>query len=239
MRANIVLTTVALLGCTLAAKAQDTLPHFQVLRSNGTIVVAFVNPYLTAHQINVERSHDSTRNFTTIYGLSDPHKGIYTFRDSKRPNDSMYYRLFIQLEGASYSFTISQRPSEVIVPPLPVPQGATPAAAASAAQAQVNAALETIQAPPVHKKPEWEPSTHVFTDDYGNVRLEFPLLKGKRYGVRFFDDQDHFLFELSDIREIPLTLEKVNFLHAGWFYFELLVDGVVQEKNKFLLTRDN
>jgi hypothetical protein len=183
--------------------------------------VAFYNPYAFAKQVNIERSHDSTRNFTTINALTDPHQGTFTYPDTKAPNDHMYYRIFIQLQGASYTFTPSQLPVVVIQAPPVVKQAEAAAAAAP------------------RKKAEWEPSTHIFTDDYGNVRVDFPMNLGDKYMVRFYDDQHNFLFELSDIKERPLIVDKSNFLHAGWFNFELYDNGVIQERNKFLLSRDN
>jgi hypothetical protein len=214
------LTTIILCLCLLRSYGQDTLPKFQVVNSQGRIFVAFYNPYEFAKQVNIERSHDSTRNFTTINALSDPKQGTFTFTDVKAPNDHMYYRIFIQLQGASYTFTPSQLPVVVIQAPAVIRQAEAAAAAP-------------------RKKPEWEPSTHVFTDDYGNVRIDFPMTSGSKYMVRFYDDQHNFIFELPDIRERPLIVDKSNFLHAGWFNFELYENGVIQERNKFLLSKDN
>jgi hypothetical protein len=215
------LTITILCLFLLRAHGQDTLPKFQVINSQGRIFVAFYNPYEFAKQVNIERSHDSTRNFTTINALSDPHPGGVTFTDAKAPNDHMYYRVFIQLQGASYTFTPSQLPVVVIEAPPAIKKAEAAAVAAP------------------RKKPEWEPSTHVFTDDYGNVRIDFAMMTTKKYMVRFYDDQHNFLFELPDIKERPLIIDKSNFLHAGWFNFELYEDGVIQERNKFLLSKDN
>jgi len=35
-----------------------------------------------------------------------------------------------------------------------------------------------------------------------------------------------------------LTLDKSNFIHAGWFKFELYEDGQLKEKNKLLIPKD-
>lgn len=218
--------------CLLRAYGQDTLPKFQVINSQGRIFVAFYNPYEFAKQVNIERSHDSLRNYTTINALTEPHKGAYTFTDPKAPNDHMYYRIFIQLQGASYTFTTPQLPAVVVQPPPTVIAKKAEAVAATAE-------AETPTTPVVKKKPEWEPSTHIFTDDYGNVRIDFPMNQGTKYMVRFYDDQHNFLFELPDIKERPLIIDKSNFLHAGWFNFELYENEVITERNKFLLSRDN
>jgi hypothetical protein len=218
---------VAGISCLLCcffvhASAQDTLPHFQVFNTNGRIYTAFYNPYVSAAQVNIERSYDSTKNFTTIYAIADPKQGRVTFMDAKAPNDHMYYRIFIQLTGR-YSFTPSQQP--VIMISSPILSREEAGAASNGAER--------------NKKPEWVPSIHVFTDDYGNVKVELPPPFGKKYEIKFFDDQNNPVFELNDIVDLPLTLDKSNFLHAGWFFFELYINGVLSEKNKFLLSKDN
>jgi hypothetical protein len=226
MRPISLATTICILCsfCLGASAQEDTLPHFQVFNTQGRIIVAFYNPFQAALQINIERSHDSTRNFSTIYDQSDPKHGNVTFIDTKTPNDHMYYRVFIQLQG-SYSFTPSQMPMVLIEAPPLIKQAADAVAVAST--------------PVIRRKPEWEPSTHIFTDDYGNVKVELPSPGSIKYAIKFYDDQQNFIFELPEIKELPLTIDKSNFLHAGWFFFELYEDGVLKEKNKFLLSRDN
>jgi hypothetical protein len=231
MRRQILITTLTLCAFCIRVQAQDTLPKFQVLNVKGRIFVAFYNPFTSAAQVNIERSFDSVRNFTTIHAESEPKTGVVSFWDAKAPTPHMYYRIFIQQLQGGYSFTRADTPL-IFVPPQPVLNigDVTPSATPS---------YLLTPAPAVKRKPEWEPSTHIFTDDYGNVKVALPPLIGKKYSVKFYDDQQHFLFELPDVRESPLTIDKSNFLHAGWFNFELYVNGVVQEKNKFLLSRDN
>jgi len=56
--------------------------------------------------------------------------------------------------------------------------------------------------------------------------------------VKFFDDSSKLLFELSAIKTSPLILDKSNFLHAGWFKFELYEDGQLKEKNKLFIPKE-
>jgi hypothetical protein len=46
------------------------------------------------------------------------------------------------------------------------------------------------------------------------------------------------LFELKDIRDQVLLLDKANFQHAGWFLFEIFDDGILMEKNRFYISKD-
>ena len=49
---------------------------------------------------------------------------------------------------------------------------------------------------------------------------------------------DNFLFELTKVNEEYLILEKVNFVHSGWFHFEVFENGKLIERNKFLVSKD-
>ena len=44
--------------------------------------------------------------------------------------------------------------------------------------------------------------------------------------------------EIKKITEDYLYVEKSNFIHAGWFRFEIYEDGIIFEKNKVLISKD-
>lgn len=81
-------------------------------------------------------------------------------------------------------------------------------------------------------------SSYVFTGKYGNIHLALPDAGKKHYSVKFFDDSSRLLFELSAIKAPSLILDKTNFLHAGWFKFELYEDGQLKEKNKLFIPKE-
>jgi len=56
-----------------------------------------------------------------------------------------------------------------------------------------------------------------------------------RYRIRFFDGQDRLLFEIRQIRDSLLIVEKVNFRHAGLFQYELYKDNALVERNTFMI----
>jgi hypothetical protein len=70
------------------------------------------------------------------------------------------------------------------------------------------------------------------------VTILLPDVKLHRYHIVFYDADSTELFRLKAIRDNELFLDKANFVHAGWFSFELFEDDKLKEKNKFLLTRD-
>jgi len=86
--------------------------------------------------------------------------------------------------------------------------------------------------------PTWKPSSYIFTDRNGYVVIRLPLARNRHYHIRFKDEKDNDLFEIKRITETELMLEKSNFLRAGWYFFELIEDNKVIEKNKFYLQKD-
>ena len=95
-----------------------------------------------------------------------------------------------------------------------------------------------VTKPAVQKKPEFVPSFYVYTNKEGYVFINLPDADKKKYRIKFFEMDDSFLFEIKSIKESGLTLDKTNFLHSGWFNFELYDDEKLIEKNKFYLSKD-
>jgi len=85
----------------------------------------------------------------------------------------------------------------------------------------------------------WKPSPFVFTNTHGLVTISLPAFKMHKYKlVVFEEDGTTILFEIKQVKESPLTLDKANFIHAGWFSFELYEDDKVKEKNKFYVGKE-
>lgn len=95
---------------------------------------------------------------------------------------------------------------------------------------------------PDYNKPKllaFTPSLRVFTNRDGYVRVNLPDdEKSKKYSLKFFDDDNNFLFELKEIKESDFKIDKTNFYHAGWFRFELYENGKLLEKHRFYLEKD-
>ncbi|HTL09376.1 MAG TPA: hypothetical protein VL307_13995 [Chitinophagaceae bacterium] len=87
-------------------------------------------------------------------------------------------------------------------------------------------------------KEVYRASRFVYTERDGNVRIALPLANEKKYTLKFFDDAGNPVFEIKQIRDKLLTLDKANFMRAGWFKFELYEDGVLKEKNKLYLPKE-
>lgn len=82
------------------------------------------------------------------------------------------------------------------------------------------------------------PMYRIIANRDGLVRISLADFRNKKYTIRFYEDDDTFLFELKDIREASLMLEKSNFYHSGWFKSELYDEGKLLEKNRFFIPKD-
>jgi len=86
--------------------------------------------------------------------------------------------------------------------------------------------------------PLWKQSQNIFTTNKGYVLVKLPDVLNHKYKVVFFDQDRKELFRIKNPKQEKLMLEKSNFLHEGWFYFELFEDEKILEKNKFYIERD-
>lgn len=210
---------VLLLSCIGSASfGQDTLPKFSVKNvGNNKVIVGWVNKYETVKQISIQRAFDSLGAYKTILSVTDPSAVQNGFADTKAPNDHMFYRLFIVLDKGMFFFTAAKKP---VLDTARVGKEYTP---------------ETTN--PLVKKPDFVPSFYVYTNREGYVFINLPDADKKKYRIKFFDEDGSLLFELKSIKETGLTLDKANFIHAGWFDFELYNDEKLVERNKFYLNK--
>lgn len=84
----------------------------------------------------------------------------------------------------------------------------------------------------------FKPSAFIYVNKQGYINISLPLTAEKKYSIKFFEENGASLFEVSKIKESPLLLDKSNFVHAGWFSFELYEDNKLKEKNKLYLPKD-
>nr|MDQ6903030.1 hypothetical protein [Bacteroidota bacterium] len=90
--------------------AQDTLPNISVTQISNKVLVAWNNPFTSLTTINIQRSSDSLKNFSTIGSVLNVRAKTNGFVDAKEFIPAQYYRLFISFEGGTYLFTQSHRP---------------------------------------------------------------------------------------------------------------------------------
>lgn len=113
-------------------------------------------------------------------------------------------------------------------------------------------AVETTQAAPGKKRSDglkadsstvtraevYKPSSFIFTNADGNVTMVLPTGRTHEFSIKFFEEKGDMVFEMATVKENIVILDKSNFLHSGWFRFELYENGVLKEKNKIQIPRD-
>lgn len=220
---------------------QDTLPKFTVKNlgndreGNPSIVISWVNPFDSTKQISIQTSHDSLRAYRTLISMTDPNAKLNGYADKRAPNDHMYYRLFIVKGNGQYLFTGVKRPYldtakvitpvEKVVAKVPEPKE----------EPKEQKEAKEVKEPP---KPQFVPSFYVYTNKDGYVLINLPDAEKQKYHIKFFEEDSTFLFEIKSIKQSGLVLDKTNFLHAGWFNFELYDDDKLIERHKFYLGKD-
>jgi len=266
---------LSLLICTSAfAYAQDSLPAFSVVnKGNNRVVISWNNKFPQLKQLSIQRSTDSLSNFKTLITVPDPNNKQNGFLDSKAPNDKMFYRLYILVDGANFIFSKSKRPSndsirtallsdtsskairdsnylkvieKIISQNLPDSALTTEELIllkryrngkqdlfSDSVNRKIDAVVKTKNKPDVVI-----PQYRIIANKDGLVRISLLDFGSKKYSIKFYEDDDTFLFELKNIKEASLMLEKSNFYHSGWFKSELYQDDKLIEKNRFFIPKD-
>lgn len=209
----------ALLIFSTSISAQKILPEMDVKNISGKMILSWKNEYIqTVKTINIQRSYDSLKFFATIGSVLNPLNIENGYVDTKPPYNKMYYRLFIVFNGGDYAFTKSYLPV--------VDSGAIP----------FPITINDNNINPVNTG--FIPSRFVYTTKESNVVITIPEQGVKKFSVKFFDDAENYLFEINQIPETYLIVEKVNFKHSGWFLFKLLDGEEVIEQHKFYIPKE-
>lgn len=259
--------SIAISFISLPVFAQQPLPDFKVSDAGKNKVrIEWVNPYKEACiQLNIQRSFDSVTGFVTVFGSISPELPRNGYVDEPPAPSQTYYRIFYVLTGGAYYFTdpkkmsmgyddtktvddnndepeviITVRNTDSVIARLTYKQFV------SFRDSVISRTRDTLMSVSPQEvlikyfNPEniWVPSLYIFTGRDGNVKIQLPGAKEKKYRVEIFDETKKHLFTLSKIHDNDLTLEKVNFLRAGWFYFELYEGDQLKEKNKFYIEKD-
>jgi len=237
---------------TLQTPELDTLPKFALTNAGkNRIIISWVNNFSNIKQISIQRSFDSLTGYKTILTVPDPTTPQNGYVDAKAINDHMFYRLYIMLDKGVFLFSNAKRPvpdsvrkngsvpnvpflmgdSLVTAKPFVVKLNGFPSVTDSVAVPNINGIK------PVSRT--FTPSLFVYTFRDGYVRISLPEgEKPKKYSVKFFEEDNTFLFEIKEAKEKNFKIDKTNFYHGGWFRFELYEDGKLLEKHKFYLEKD-
>ena len=85
----------------------------------------------------------------------------------------------------------------------------------------------------------YAPSLNVYAQPDGNIRIDVPNKKRvASYRIKFYEADKQLLFELKQLPSPSFQLDKTNFLHSGWFLFELYEDARLVERHKVFLEKN-
>lgn len=241
MMKNFILLLTILVSVSHELPAQDTLPKFSVKNvGGGRIIVSWINNYQLVKQINIQRSFDSLKAYKTILSVPDPMNKENGYADTKATSQNMFYRLFIVLDGSQFIFTSSKRPvidsaqmdaaQKKLIDPF--------SAEVNKPGKNIDSTLKANGYDARNRPNIFVPSMFVYTARDGNVHLNLPDADMKKYSIKFFDENDKFLFEVKNLKDDSLIIDKTNFYHAGWFKFELYIDDKLKEKHKFYIEKE-
>lgn len=97
---------------------------------------------------------------------------------------------------------------------------------------------DSILIKPFEQKEIYRASRYVFTEKYGNVMIVLPDAERKKYSIAFFEENKKPVFDIKEIRAKSLVVDKTNFVHSGWFWFDLFENGSLIERHKFFIPKD-
>lgn len=251
---NIFICFASILLSLSTTKAQDSLPHFTVKERNGMVIIGWLNPHPELSQLIIQRSVDSLKGFRSIVSMPDPTSVSNGYVDKKPGMSNSYYRIYYVNPGGRYHFTAAQKP---------VKESSLNSSAVSKTASENELIDETNNAtgmrgltPDKDLKIKREagigiklsgkiedsisanvftPSGLIFTNPEGNLIIALPDANKKKFTLRVFKEDGTPMFHMRNIKEPQLLIDRSNFLHSGWFKYDLYEDERLREQNKFFI----
>lgn len=103
----------------------------------------------------------------------------------------------------------------------------------------VNQVVKPIEKIDITAKDDiFNPSGFIFTNNEGNLVIALPDVHKKKFSLHVFTKEGNPVFEMKNIKEPLLQIDKSNFYKSGWFKYELFEAGKLREKNRFFIPAD-
>jgi len=250
MHKVLIIFSILLVVFTNKLQAQDTLPKISVKSIGNKTIVSWVNNYgATISTINIQRSRDSLKNFTTIGAVLNPLNKENGFVDLNPSSVTFFYRVFVAFEGGTYLFSLSHHPAadttyrNLISAENEINQPATGEENMTIIE-ETSTGLTTdnflpkVKIPRVITPEGFIPSKFIYTNKENNLVINLPDAEAQKYSLKIFDYKNRAVLEIKKITESFLLMEKVNFIHSGWYYYSLYDDGIFLEKYKFYIGKE-
>jgi hypothetical protein len=171
--------------------------------------------------------------------------GVYLLTPSKKPelNTEIDYTRLIQEINALYEKKILLQEEKIKLQ--------KELAEALTAKNKSKAPAKNVKNKPAVKKPSISgvsediisqsitfPSKRIFTDKDNNVIARLFNVKENKYVIRFLTENYKLLFEIKTPPDDYFVIEKVNFIRAGWYQFEIYINDFLLEENKFHISKE-
>ena len=250
-----------------AQQIKAALPQFGLqIIGKDRVRISWVNPYgEDLIQINVQRSYDSIHGYKTVFSTPSPELPENGFIEPYYPGVKVYYRIFYMLSSNAYFFTkIKNTISSILTDSIAAQLAATNDTVTIKTEDTILVRLpysqflkfkdsvyaktkdsllllsnDTVLLKPYIYNGPWRASVYLFTDRSGIINLKLPMAKEKVYSLRVLEmDNKTPVFSIKRVTEPDLMIDKTNFLHAGWFLFELYEDNKLKERNKLFVQKE-
>ena len=251
---NTLLCFVFILLSLSSVKAQDSLPHFTVKERNGMVIIGWLNPDPELSQLIIQRSVDSLTGFRSIVSMPDPTSISNGYVDKKPGVANSYYRIYYVKPGGRYLFTAAQK--AVKDSPLNsrsvslttsvnewidvnnnanATRSLTPDKALKIKRETGNGIDLSGKIDNNIRENAFTPSGLIFTNNEGNLIIALPDANKKKFSLRVFKEDGTPMFQMRNIKEPQLLIDRSNFLHSGWFKYDLYEGERLREQNKFFI----
>ena len=236
-----------------SSKAEDSLPHFTVKERNGMVIIGWLNPHPELTQLIIQRSVDSLTGFRSIVSMPDPTSVSNGYVDKKPGVANSYYRIYYVNPGGRYIFTVAQKAfkdSLLNIRSVPTTSSANESDETNNVSGMrglspdkaLKIKRETATVIQISGKIEdninenvFSPSGLIFTNIEGNLIIALPDANKKKFTLRVFMEDGTPIFHMKNIKEPQLLIDRSNFLHSGWFKYDLYENEKLREQNKFFI----
>jgi hypothetical protein len=85
----------------------------------------------------------------------------------------------------------------------------------------------------------FQPSAFIYINPSGNLMLILPNPEKKHFSFFVYKEDGALLFNMKNIKESKLLIDRSNFMSSGWFNYELYDGQKPKEKSKFFIPPEN
>jgi len=216
-------------------------------------LIVFISSLLLLASSKAEDSLPHFTGFRSIVSMPDPTSVSNGYVDKKPGVANSYYRIYYVNPGGRYIFTVAQKAfkdSLLNIRSVPTTSSANESDETNNVSGMrglspdkaLKIKRETATVIQISGKIEdninenvFSPSGLIFTNIEGNLIIALPDANKKKFTLRVFMEDGTPIFHMKNIKEPQLLIDRSNFLHSGWFKYDLYENEKLREQNKFFI----